>query len=264
MQSMDHTAERNKNEEMRQSTDRMTSLLSSALSNVSKELAWKIVGILFTNCFEFNIRDIDARALYPLVSLINHSCIPNLRHTNLIKMRGADLEGEIVVMELESQRTVLPGTQLTIRYNHYSQGHLQRQRFLLNQWYFRCRCQRCEDPSEFGTNTSGLPCERCSGLLLPVHPDYWQCNKCQAKDGIGNVRKKEDRLVAMAETTPSPYNITTSLQQLHTCSKLLHNNHFLVMQLKQKFLFNFSEPQEGEEPVLRPEAEVGTAVERPG
>merc|ERR1712107_424619 len=143
-------------------------------------------------------------------------------------------------MELESQRTVLPGTQLTIRYNHYSQGHLQRQRFLLNQWYFRCRCQRCEDPSEFGTNTSGLPCERCSGLLLPVHPDYWQCNKCQAKEGIGNVRKKEDRLVAMAETTPSPYNITTSLQQLHTCSKLLHNNHFLVMQLKQKFLFNFS------------------------
>ena len=128
MQSMDHTAERNKNEEMRQSTDRMTSLLSSALSNVSKELAWKIVGILFTNCFEFNIRDIDARALYPLVSLVNHSCIPNMRHTNLLNNLetlknsdddDSDEDGEIVVMQLEAQRTILPGTELSIRYNDY-------------------------------------------------------------------------------------------------------------------------------------------------
>ncbi len=31
----------------------------------------------------------------------------------------------------------------------------------------RCRCPRCVDPTEFGTNTSGLPCGSCQGLLLP-------------------------------------------------------------------------------------------------
>ncbi len=31
----------------------------------------------------------------------------------------------------------------------------------------RCGCPRCVDPTEFGTNTSGLPCGSCQGLLLP-------------------------------------------------------------------------------------------------
>ena len=129
LQSMDHTEERNKDTEMRDSTDRMTTLLAATTPGVTKELAWRIVGILFTNCFEFKIRDIDARALYPLVSLVNHSCIPNIRHTNLInnletlssssREDGEDREGEVVVMQLEAQRTILPNTELTIRYNDY-------------------------------------------------------------------------------------------------------------------------------------------------
>ena len=98
----------------------MTSLLAASVPGVTKELAWRIVGILFTNCFEFKISDIDARALYPLVSLVNHSCIPNLRHTNLINKLETytDLQtetedreagesheaGEIVVMQLEAAR----------------------------------------------------------------------------------------------------------------------------------------------------------------
>ena len=113
----------------------MTSLLASAVPGVTQEMAWRLIGILFTNCFEFRISDIDARALYPLVSLVNHSCIPNLRHTNLINkletygevMTDQDTGdtcqtqegGEIVVMQLEAARTILRDTELTIRYNDY-------------------------------------------------------------------------------------------------------------------------------------------------
>ena len=129
LQMMDHNEERNRNVELRESTDRMTTLLAGTIPGVTKELAWKMVGILFTNCFEFKVGDIDARALYPLVSLVNHSCIPNMRHTNLINqlekyqadtehLKGSS-EGEIVVMQLEAQRTILPNTELTIRYNDY-------------------------------------------------------------------------------------------------------------------------------------------------
>ena len=44
----------------------------------------------------------------------------------------------------------------------------------------------------------------------------------------------------IANTRPSPYNIRTCLQQLHDLSKILHNNHILIVNLKQKFLFAFS------------------------
>ena len=137
LQFMDHNTERNMNPEMRASNDRMTTLLAGAVPGVTKEMAWRLVGILFTNCFEFRISDIDARALYPLVSLVNHSCIPNMRHSNLINkletfgdvktendsQNGDTAQshegGEIVVMQLEAARTILPDTELTIRYNDY-------------------------------------------------------------------------------------------------------------------------------------------------
>ena len=123
LQNMDHNQERNRDEELRKSTQRMVTLVSGSLG-LGKALAARIIGILFTNCFEFKVSDIDARALYPLVSLINHSCVPNMRHTNLIRQleRGelqGEHQGEIVVMQLEAQRTILPNTELTIRYNDY-------------------------------------------------------------------------------------------------------------------------------------------------
>ena len=55
-----------------------------------------------------------------------------------------------------------------------------------------------------------------------------------------DVERSENNLVQLAETQPVPYNIRTCLQQLHSFSKILHNNHFIIINLKQKFLFSFS------------------------
>ena len=49
--------------------------------------------------------------------------------------------------------------------------------------FFRCQCQRCLDPSEFGSNLSALRCTVCSvGFVLPERPtdpltDY-VCKNC--------------------------------------------------------------------------------------
>ena len=74
--------------------------------------------------------------IFPTIARINHSCVPNMRHTNLIRQleRGelqGEHQGEIVVMQLEAQRTILPNTELTIRYNDYMTVRLKYYCFVL-------------------------------------------------------------------------------------------------------------------------------------
>jgi len=246
LQYMDHNEERNAGcKVMKASTEKMARIVADSLPGVNESLAKKMIGILFTNCFEFKLTNIEARALYPLVSLINHSCIPNLRHTNLLKqVSGPGLDGgEIVVMRLEGQRTIPKHTELTIRYTDYMMSHLQRRRFLAEQWHFTCQCPRCRDPTEFGTMTSSLPCTQCQGgVLLPSQTpcNSWCCTTCSHLAKEEEVEEEEKRLLALANTLPQPYNIRTCLQQLHSLSAILHTNHFIMMGLKQRFLFAFS------------------------
>jgi hypothetical protein len=85
-QYMDHSAARHAaNPALGRSTQRMAALVAACVPAVTPAEAVRIIGVLFTNCFELSLGAMRARALYPLVSLINHSCVPNLLHTNLIQ-----------------------------------------------------------------------------------------------------------------------------------------------------------------------------------
>ncbi len=64
---------------------------------------------------------------------------------------------------------------------------------LKRSWFFDCTCQRCSDPTEFGTFISSPKCLQCSiGLLCPVQPlDHstdWKCQEC------GNLLTRDDIL----------------------------------------------------------------------
>lgn len=253
LQYIDHNQERRSNNpEMGDSVDRMARLVANSIPQVDVEEASRIIGVLFTNCFEFKLAHIEARALYPLVSMVNHSCIPNVRHTNLLRKvaEAGKEEGEMVVMKLEAARTIMPGTELTITYTDYMMSHLQRKKFLSEQWHFDCQCPRCTDPTEFGTLTSGLPCTACSsGLLLPTTAgsrvdktacSLWTCHLCGETCPLNLVEERERNLVCEARLLPKPFTIRSSLEQLRALSRTLHSNHVLVMSLKQRFLFTFS------------------------
>merc|ERR1719464_2280380 len=177
----------------------MAAIVAGVVNGISKQVAVKLIGILFTNCFELKAFQKEARALYPLVSLVNHSCVPNLRHTNLIaEVNDGSLEGGVVVMKLESQRTIPSGTELTIRYNNYMQGYLQRQKFLLDEFYFSCECVRCRDSTEFGTFASSLPCPHCSqGFSLCSRSSRWPCNNCPETTSKAEVASTEQRAMEM-------------------------------------------------------------------
>lgn len=71
------------------------------------------------------------------------------------------------------------------------------------------QCPRCTDPTEFGTMTSGLPCNACStGLLLPTASESasasastsescpsWSCSKCGKRCPAKQVEERERTLV---------------------------------------------------------------------
>ena len=67
----------------------------------------------------------------------------------------------------------------------------RRRRRIRDEWFFDCLCARCSDPSERGTNISGVKCSRCAaGVLLPAQPLHhaapWLCNKVR-RGGVGEV-----------------------------------------------------------------------------
>lgn len=49
--------------------------------------------------------------------------------------------------------------------------------------HFTCKCDRCKDPTEFGTYMGSVLCKLCRGLVSPVNPykavSRWQCRDCK-------------------------------------------------------------------------------------
>jgi len=96
------------------------------------------------------------RGVYPLTSLMNHSCITNTR--NLIF--GDTLEVRATV-------AIPAGATLTTHYVSPLLHRGARQQKLKERWFFDCTCTRCSDPTDGGAYTSALRCPSCPSFLLP-------------------------------------------------------------------------------------------------
>ena len=90
-----------------------------------------------------------------------------------------------------------------------SAGMLDRQRLLEDQWYFKCGCSRCTDPSDCGSWSNSISCTQCANpSLTPSLPEAdskgdegeepkWSCTNChcqleasQAQDIIQRCKDK--------------------------------------------------------------------------
>ncbi|KAL5715662.1 Histone-lysine N-methyltransferase ashr1 [Ranunculus cassubicifolius] len=121
--------------------------------------------------------------LYPVVSIINHSCLPN---SVLV------FEGSVAVVR--AVEFVPKGTEVLITYIETAGSTATRQKTLQEQYLFTCTCPRClqlglyEDIEESAI-LEGFRCkdDKCNGFLLRDLDDKgFLCQKC------GTLRKKED------------------------------------------------------------------------
>ena len=145
--------------------------------------------------------------------------------------------------------SIRKGQVLTHCYVDLTRGTFQRRRELLEDFYLSCTCRRCIDPTEHCTFFSALKCPKpeCStGHLLPGNPlsldlgSVWLCNsapKCdfvigtsQVLDLLRTVHWDLERSAVDHSLFQEYENLQNVLNKYKT--KILHPNHFLVMDIQ--------------------------------
>ena len=137
-----------------------------------------VLGIIDTNAYiigENVSKDVDIQGLFPLTSVLNHSCSSNV----ICFATDGFRFGCRAVVDIKQ------GEELTTNYLHYHYhfyGGSYRLQELRQFWHFNCTCKRCRDKSEFGSFVDAVLCTDCKeGGCLPLNNDpgaEWMCDLC--------------------------------------------------------------------------------------
>lgn len=136
----------------------------------------------------YDLPEITAQGLYPLAAVMNHHCSPNIRYAY----------EKDSIMAVRASKVIKKGEQIFNSYTKFLWGTQQRRVHLAYSKNFLCKCERCLDPTEHGSNISALKCLRpgCDNVLLPVDPlaikSMWECSKCGFKLDHARVSRISD------------------------------------------------------------------------
>jgi len=200
------------------------------------DLVHRASGILMTNSTSLTLPDHGfgrATALYPVFSMMNHSCAANTKTL----MNREDLSQEVI-----AQVAIKEGEEVTNCYLRTSlTPTMSRRKLLRTKWFFDCVCQRCQDPTELNSHNSSLRCQRakCGGTILPLNPldnqADWQCTNCDSKLSQDQVLKSIAAAEALVEERlPGESEVDHHERVLHAISPVLHPDNWLMIQLKQE------------------------------
>jgi len=199
-------------------------------------------GVLKTNSIMFG--EENARALFPMFSLLNHSCTANAKHTIYIKNKR---------IAVQAQTHIREGEEILINYTAFIIGTSFRRKKLFNNWYFKCFCDRCRDPSELGSHLSTLRCPKCgdrgdneSGFMMQQNPTQedspWKCNihnfiyTKQNVDSLVSDLRAHFFQIGMNCST-----VSTLEDILKMFSAYLHPTHHLMMIVKRNIISLYSQ-----------------------
>ncbi|XP_046866436.1 SET domain-containing protein SmydA-8 isoform X1 [Drosophila willistoni] len=204
-------------------------------SRFSEELIMQVVGILEVNAFEARTTvGYPLRCLYPYTGILAHNCVPNTARSIY--------PSENYKIRLYAMVDLEANQQLQHSYTYTLDGTAQRQKHLLEGKYFKCRCQRCLDPSEMQTHFSSLKCGQCTeGYLLPRNPTdtdtSWHCRSCDNSNSNEETQRILNALQAEVNGVQSlemgAKRLEESERLLRKYKSLLHPLHYIAIGLKQ-------------------------------
>ncbi|CAK1555581.1 unnamed protein product [Leptosia nina] len=214
------------------------------LPEVSKELLHKICGIIDTNALEIRLPDgSELNGLYAKTSILEHSCIPNTKHTFNVKPKNIN---DLYNISVKIVVPIDKGDHIATMYSHALWGTQARRQHLKDTKYFSCKCTRCSDPTELGTYLSAMKCmgdgiEPCGGIHLPEDPledeTDWTCSKCKVRVAnsqvnaiVGQMSEDVDNVLMMGGAVPMLEKILCRL------SMFLHSNHYHLYSIQHSLV----------------------------
>ncbi|XP_024120526.1 SET and MYND domain-containing protein 4 [Oryzias melastigma] len=157
-----------------------------------------------------------ATAMFPSLSLLNHSCSPNT--TLVFSTVPADegcVEGlaDISISEerreirgvsvtVRAARVISPGQEVLHCYGPHSSRMVakDRQRLLQEQYYFLCQCEACSNPDKDEEanqpgvkgrpSEAGLLCFKCKAVVKKSHEGRFLCSTCSYQTTSAEVSNK--------------------------------------------------------------------------
>lgn len=193
---------------------------------VNEELLQRLLGIADINAFEIRAPESGGamRGLYMRAGLFAHSCMPNL-------VTAIDKERRIKVY---ANSSIAAGEILYNCYTNLLLGTDERRHILKTGKCFDCQCARCLDPTELGTHISSFVCGSCTGGYIVRQPKtgVWQCllnaEHSLKSEFVANVLER-----AKEEVFHARDDIYRQELLLAKLSRLLHGNHYIMLDLKQ-------------------------------
>lgn len=173
-------------------------------------------------------------ALYESCSMFEHNCRANCA-------KSFTATGDILI---QAGIEIKPNDHLSICYVDPLWGTINRRHILNETKFFQCQCQRCQDPTEFGTNFNSIKCQACQekesdggvgGLLLPKSftddPTEWYCNKCENVQTMAAIQKILDHIGRDLEAMEKE-NIESCRKFVEFYGKWLPTKHYIMTDVR--------------------------------
>ncbi|XP_015235544.1 PREDICTED: SET and MYND domain-containing protein 4 isoform X1 [Cyprinodon variegatus] len=193
-----------------------------------------------------------ATAMFPTLSLLNHSCCPN---TSLVFGTGkaADPcvsqesagfnhrllgEGRLdrgVTVTVRAARVITPGEQVLHCYGPHSNRMRtrERQHLLQQQYFFLCECEACsiqEDQRKSSRKDSGLLCSKCKGALIREGGSGFTCSSltCGHQVSAADVNERLQEVRAALEKAVELMERDVPVEALHHLQRTRSQSGFIL------------------------------------
>lgn len=149
--------------------------------------------------------------LYPLSSLLNHSCNPNVFHVHMA-------DG---VFGLYALRVIRPNEMLFDSYGYHYAVHplIERRQHLLEQYRFVCKCEACSQNWPTNILVDQIRCSRCDRVTT-INGSTGTLKACECPPHVTkSVMAKYRRLRRQLETVSSSVALECSKVSFHQLSQ---------------------------------------------